>query len=128
MKIKTVGEFMSTHYATIGPEQTIAAAVKVLIDYHLSALPVVDSSNNLLGVLSEADCLRVSLVEGYHNESVALVRDLMTVDPDIISPDTELSDATELFLNNRRRLLPVVKAGSLVGLLTRKDLLSAIGR
>ena len=117
---------MSTHYATIGPAQTIAAAVKVLIDYHLSALPVVDESKNLVGVLSEADCLRASLVGGYHNESVALVQDLMTVEADTISPDTELSAATEMFLSNRRRMIPVVEAGTLVGLVTRKDLLGAI--
>ena len=126
MQIKTVRELMTTHHATIRPDQTIAAAVKILIDYHLSAIPVVDEGKNLVGVLSEADCLRASLVGGYHNESVALVKDLMTTQADVISPDTELSAATELFLQNKRRMIPVVEAGTLVGLVTRKDLMAAI--
>lgn len=126
MQIKTIRDLMTTHYATVFPEQNVAVAVKILIDYHLSAIPVVDQSQRLVGVLSEADCLRVTLVEGYHNENSALVKDLMTDQPDTISPDAELSVATELFLNNRRRMIPVVEAGNLVGTLTRKDLLSAL--
>lgn len=126
MQIKTVRDLMITHYASITPEQTIATAATILIDYHLSALPVINEKKKLVGILSEADCLRSSLVGGYHNENIALVRDLMTPDPDTISPDSELSAATEIFLQQRRRLLPVVEAGNLVGLVTRKEFLQAI--
>ena len=128
MQIRTVREFMDNNPVTVSSNQSIEKAAKILIDYHLSAIPVVDEGKQIVGILSEADCLRATLLGGYHNESVAIVKDLMTAEPDTMSPDTELSAATERFLNNRRRMIPIVEAGTLVGTLTRRDLLAAIAK
>ena len=126
MQAKRVRDFMATHYPVFKAKQSVASAVQRLLEYHLSAAPVVDDNAQLIGLLSEADCMRSTLIEGYFNEEVALVQDMMTNDPETVSPDAELSSVTEVFLKNNRRLMPVVEAGTLVGVLTRQDILQAL--
>lgn len=126
MQSKYVRDFMAQHYATITPDQTLAAAVRTIVEYNQAALPVINEQRQLVGFLSEADCMRATLVEGYYNEGVALVKDLMSDRLDTVSPDAELSAVTETFLNNERRIMPVVEAGTLVGILSRHNILKAL--
>lgn len=126
MKTKRVRDFMAEHYATVNPEQSLAAAVRIILEYHQSAAPVVDSKQQLIGVLSEADCMRATLLEGYFNEGVALVKDQMSASLDTVSPDEELSSVSDIFLKNNRRMMPVVEAGILVGIVTRQNILKAL--
>ncbi len=126
MNSKRVRDFMNNHYAKLKADQSIAAAVRTLLEYHQSSAPVIDDNQRLLGILSEADCMRAALVEGYYNEGVSLVRDLMTATPETISSDVELSEVTSAFLKNNRRMMPVVEEDILVGTLSRKDILNAL--
>ncbi|MDA7687274.1 CBS domain-containing protein [Pseudomonadales bacterium] len=126
MQTKRVRDFMAKHYATVTPDQSIATAVRIILEYHQSAAPVINEQQHLVGLLSEADCMRSTLVEGYFNEGVTLVREQMSVDLESVSPDLELSAVSEKFLQNNRRLMPVVEAGTLVGILSRQDILKAL--
>ena len=126
MQTKRVRDFMASHYATVTPNQSIAAAVRIILEYHQSAAPVVDNQQQLVGLISEADCMRSTLVEGYFNQGVTLVQEQMTRDPETVSPDLELSAVSEKFLQNNRRMMPVVEAGTLVGILSRQDILKAL--
>lgn len=96
MKTKRVRDFMAEHYATVNPDQSLAAAVRTILEYHQSAAPVVDAQQQLVGVLSEADCMRATLLEGYFNEGVALVKDQMSAGLDTVSPDEELSSVSDM--------------------------------
>jgi CBS domain-containing protein len=126
MKNIRVRNIMATKYASISPSQTIVSAAEVLLEYRQSAAPVVNEHKELVGILSEADCMRETLIEGYFNEGATIVSDLMTSPPDTISPEAELSSVAETFWNNRRRLMPVVEAGTLVGILDRQNILKAL--
>ena len=126
MKTKRVRDFMANHYTTVSPEQSLATAVRTLLEYHQSAAPVVNAQQELVGLLSEADCMRTTLLEGYFNEGVALVKDQMTEATETVSPDEELSSVSEMFLKNCRRMMPVVEAGVLVGIVSRRDILKAL--
>ncbi|HAB55704.1 MAG TPA: CBS domain-containing protein [Cellvibrionales bacterium] len=126
MKTKRVRDFMAKHYTTVSPEQSLATAVRTLLEYHQSAAPVVNAKQELVGLLSEADCMRTTLLEGYFNEGVALVKDQMTAATETVSPDEELSSVSEMFLKHCRRMMPVVEAGVLVGIVSRKDILKAL--
>lgn len=126
MQTRRVRDFMAKKYATVKPGQSLASAVKILLEYHQSAVPVVDEQQQLAGLLSEADCMRSALVEGYFNENHTLVKDLMTTEPETVSPELELSSVSERFLKNNRRMMPVVEAGTLVGILQRQDILKAL--
>jgi CBS domain-containing protein len=126
MKTKRVRDFMANHYTTVSPEQSLATAVRTLLEYHQSAAPVVNAQQELVGLLSEADCMRTTLLEGYFNEGIALVKDQMTAATETVSPDEELSSVSEMFLKNCRRMMPVVEAGVLVGIVSRRDILKAL--
>ena len=126
MKTKRVRDFMAKHYTTVNPEQSLATAVRKLLEYHQSAAPVVNAQQELVGLLSEADCMRATLVEGYFNEGASLVKDQMTETPETVSPDEELSSVSDIFLKNCRRMMPVVEAGVLVGIVSRQDILKAL--
>ena len=126
MKTKRVRDFMAKHYTTVNPDQSLATAVRTLLEYHQSAAPVVNAQQELVGLLSEADCMRATLVEGYFNEGASLVKDQMTETPETVSPDEELSSVSDIFLKNCRRMMPVVEAGVLVGIVSREDILKAL--
>ena len=53
-----VRDIMATKYATLSPKQTVVSAAKILMEYRQSAAPVVNEQNELVGLMSEADCLR----------------------------------------------------------------------
>jgi len=126
MQNKRVRDFMAIHYATLSPGQTIVSAAKTLLEYRQSAAPVVDEHKQLIGLISEADCMREALVEGYHNEGASLVSDFMTTQPESVSPGAELSAVAEVFLKNGRRMMPVVEADTLVGILSRQNILNVL--
>lgn len=126
MQNKRVRDFMAVHYATLSPNQTIISAAKTLLEYRQSAAPVIDEHKQLIGLMSEADCMREALVEGYHNEGSSLVSDFMTSEPQSVSPETDLGTVAEIFLKNGRRMMPVVEADTLVGILSRQHILDAL--
>ena len=70
--------------------------------------------------------MRATLVQGYFNEGATLVKDQMTATPETVSPEEELSSVSDIFLKNSRRLMPVVEAGVLVGIVSRQDILKAL--
>ncbi len=128
IKTRVVRDVMAKHYATLKPEQEIISAVKTLLEYHQSAAPVVDSNMQMVGLLSEADCMKETVQEGYYNEGSALVKDLMSNKVDTVSPETEIGEISEILISKKRRMMPVVEAGQLVGIVSRHDVLKALTR
>jgi len=113
---------------TVQPETDSYAAIGLLLKHRISGMPVVDKAGNLVGILSERDCLKTLLGAQYHNLPTALVKDLMSTEVQTISPDTDILKIAELFLHERFRRLPVVDKGRLVGQVSRRDVLRAIHR
>lgn len=108
------------------PDSGVIVALRQLLNAKLSGAPVVDVDNNLIGFLSEADCMRGALMGGYFSSIGELVRDRMTTDVESISPQTNLVDVAEKFLNHNRRVLPVTVAGKIVGLVQRRCVLEKL--
>ena len=124
----TVASVMATKLVTVHPEQSIYDAVDLLIDRGISGVPVTDASGNLLGILSEKDCLAVlthDAQEGLPNH--VTVDQLMSRNPFTIRSDMAAVRAAEIFTTRPFRRLPVVdKEGRLVGQISRRDVLRAI--
>ena len=101
----------------INPEATVAEALSLMSDLHISGVPVIDKDRKLIGILTNRD-LRFEI-----NMSV-LVKDRMTKAPLITAPKgCTLDDAEKIFSQNRVEKLPIVdKDGRLDGLITIKDL------
>lgn len=117
----TVADAMSTDVVSVGPDDAIDTAQRLLLQHEISGLPVVDETNCLVGIVSECDILRLYSVNGGHVERVAecmKARGLVTVHSDEL-----LTTATQIFCSHPYRRLPVIECGKVVGILSRRDIL-----
>jgi len=119
-------EYMSEITHTVKPDSNIMDAIKLLIEYKISGLSVIDDENNLLGVISEVDCLRAILDGSYYGEVGGNVSDYMTANVQSVSMDMTIIDIAKKILDNNRRRMPVVENGKLVGQFSIRSILTAI--
>lgn len=122
-----VRDYMRDQLITFKPQTDLFEAINKLIDHRITGAPVVDEQGNLVGLLSEADCLRAILTLTYHEEEMGgIVGDYMVEEVHTIDYEADIIKVAEEFINNRRRLLPVVKNGKVVGQISRRDVLRAV--
>ena len=112
-----VKDHMVTEVVTLHPDMEILRAAQVL-----------DQHGRLVGMLTERDCLRVTLHAGYHGEPGGLVRDFMTPDPVVVRPDDTIFDLAEKFIGEKYRRYPVMDGGRMVGVISRRDVMRAVGQ
>ena len=125
-KLPTVGEYMAKKLLTVSPEMDIYDAVNFLLKNKISGAPVVNNEKNMVGILSEKDCLRL-LTRGINNKAPqGPVSFFMTKNVVTIPPNMDIYYAAGVFLKNYYRRLPVIENGKLVGQISRRDLLRAI--
>ena len=126
-----VADIMRTTLETIGPDDTVAAAVTALADQHVSGLPVVEHRDRLVGVISTTDVLQL-LSETSDSErrgailDTTLVREIMTAKPVTVDPDTDVHDAARQMLYGEIHRVFVAYDGALVGVLSQSDIVGAV--
>ncbi|MBC8323011.1 MAG: CBS domain-containing protein [Candidatus Marinimicrobia bacterium] len=120
------GDIMTKKLITFTPETQVLNAINTLISYRISGAPVLDEEGNLMGMLSEIDCMETFVQSVYHNEMGGLVKDFMSAEVKTISSSMGIVDLAEYFLETHFRRLPVVDNGKLVGQVSRRDVLRAI--
>jgi CBS domain-containing protein len=139
-------DVMVRDIVTVHPDTDVADAVKLLSEHDISALPVVDESGNLIGMLSEADLIHRSeigtekhrpwwqeavtgastLAEEFAKSHGKKVGEVMTDGVITVTEDTPLSEIAALFERKRIKRAPVVKDGKLVGIVSRSNLIQAL--
>lgn len=121
-----VQDYMSAHLFTFAPDADVLQAISKLLEYRLSAAPVTDRLGNIVGMLSEKDCMRVALNAGYHGDFGGKVRDFMS--PTVVTVDADISilEVARMFLEAPYKRYPVVSDNRLVGHIERADVLRAI--
>ena len=124
----TVRDFMNTKVITFRWEQTMEEVIQILLEKNVTGGPVVDKDNNLIGVISEGDSLRQAVKGKYLNmPSLSdLVSECMVTEVETVSPEMDILDAANKFLNMRLRRFPVVENGKLVGQITQRSILKAV--
>ena len=122
-----VKDYMARTLVTFKPETDVLDAVHVLVKHRIAGAPVVDDEGNLLGMLSEFDCMKVVLTSGYHGEPGGPVSELMVTDVKTVDAGMSIVDLAELFLESGIRRYPVLKDNRLVGQISRRDVLRALG-
>lgn len=126
-----VSALMTPNVVTIPRDATIAEAVGLLADQHISGLAVVDGSYRLVGVLSTTDILRAEAeTKGPEARSVLFddtrVEELMSARPLTISPDVDAQEAARQLLYGDVHRLFVEVQGRLVGVISDSDLVRAM--
>jgi CBS domain-containing protein len=118
---------MLPHPVRVKSDDSILDAVHVIIDNKVSGVCVVDEQDNLVGILSELDCLRAVLGSIYNNTDVGKVRDYMASDNLVVAnPNEDIVDVAQDMLTKNKRRRPVVENGKLVGQITCRQLLRAV--
>ena len=121
-----VKDHMSGKLVTFSPDTDVLDAIHTLVQHGISGAPVVDDHGNLVGMLSEFDCMKIVLTAGYHGEPGGPVSDYMVSDVRTVDAEMSIIDAAEHFLESRLRRYPVIKDNRLVGQISRRDVLRAL--
>ena len=122
-----VKDYMARYLVTVEPETEILRAVHTLVKNDVAGVPVVDSDGRLIGLLTEKDCMRVVLNATYHSEYGGVVADYMSTDVEVMNPNDSIVDAAKRFLEKRYHRYPVLENGKLVGQISRRDIMRALG-
>ena len=139
----TVKDVMSTHVVAVRMNAPFKEMATRLREHRVSAFPVLDEDNKVVGVVSEADLLTKEALEFsatgrvsgmlHHREqakaAATTAADLMTKPPVTVGPDEFVSHAARLMYARKVKRLPVVDDdGRLIGIVSRADVLSVYNR
>ena len=141
MKVKDV---MTPDVIVVGPDAPIHKAARLMVDHGVSALPVVDETGAVVGIVSEADLIvrqrgrerrpwwklffedAEALAREYQKKMGTRVGNVMTRDVVSAPPELSIASAALMFEKHRVRRLPVIVDGTLVGIVSRGDLIKAL--
>lgn len=116
-----VGDIMKTEVTTAAPDDTFVHAAGLLHERGISSIVVMDGSE-IAGIVTERDL--VNLVADGADPGSVKVGERMTRDLDTVEPKTDIAEAAEHMARLKIRHLPVVERGSLVGIISIRDLIN----
>jgi len=122
-----VADYMTKKLITFSPEQSILEVMELFAKNRISGGPVLNKEGFLVGIVSEADCMKQISESRYFNLPILekSVSHYMTKNVETIPYDISIFDAADIFYKNNRRRLPVLQKGVLVGQISRKDVIIA---
>ena len=122
-----VSDYMTTNLITFTPDQPIESVIQALIKHRISGGPVMNINNELIGIISEGDCIKQISDSRYYNMPLQdqTIEKLMVKNVDTIDGNMNIFDAANKFLATKRRRFPILENGKLVGQISQKDILKA---
>lgn len=131
-----VVDIMTEAPKTISPQATLYQAIQLMEDNNFMHLPVLSRQKHLVGVISDRDCRRAInspyiLRERWQDDELInqlVVRSVMSPAPIIVEPYAPATEAARLMLTHNIGCLPVMRAETLIGIVTRSDILAAFMR
>jgi CBS domain-containing protein len=123
----TVSDYMSRNLITFKPSQSVLEVMNILIKKKISGGPVVNEKNELIGIISEGDCMKQISESRYYNHPMEdiKVEQHMVKNVDTIDGNMNVFDAANKFLESKHRRFPIVENGKLVGQISQRDVLKA---
>ena len=133
-----VRDVMTTQVVTVRPELHVKAAIELLDAHRITAMPVVDDDDLLVGVVSEADVLRGAVLPDRRAHEIPVrvdgrtgpltVGDVMTREVMSVTADADLAAAASVLVETHVKSLPVVDHGRVVGMVSRRDVIAVLAR
>jgi CBS domain-containing protein/gamma-glutamylcysteine synthetase len=119
-----VEQFMTTDLFTVGPDEAIELVAHLMQWKRIRHVPVEDNEHRLIGMISQRSLIRL-IAERFQDLGTRPIaaREVMTVDPVTVGPDSSIQEAMAMMRRHRVGSLPVVKEGRLVGIITEYDFL-----
>lgn len=139
-------DVMSRPVFSITPTDSVTSAIRIMLQNHISGLPVIDAEGRLQGMLTEGDLLRRTetatqrhrprwlaflvgpgrLADEYVRTHGRKVSEIMTTDPVTVAEDTLLEDVVSLMEKHRIKRVPVMRGNKVMGIISRANLLYAL--
>ncbi|MDW3196330.1 MAG: CBS domain-containing protein [Cytophagales bacterium] len=123
----SIAKYMAKNVITFGADQPIVEAIDVMLDKRISGAPVLSEKGELIGILSEKDCLKIIVDRAYHNHpnQKSTVKDYMSREVATVDIDKDVAEVANMFLSSNFRRFPVVENGKLKGQVSRRDVMKA---
>ena len=123
----SVSDYMTRNLIVFSPKQSVLEVMDILIKQNISGGPVVNESQELVGIISEGDCIKQISESRYYNQPMENinVEEHMIKNVETINGDMNIFDAAEKFLTSKRRRFPIMEEGKLIGQISQKDILKA---
>jgi CBS domain-containing protein len=139
-------QIMTKYVISVTPHTAIEDAAKIMLQNHISGLPVLDDAGSLVGIVSDGDFLRRNEIGTGRKRSAWLrffvgsgraaadfvhergrkIEDVMTPAPVTVEEDTPLETIVRLMEKHGIKRLPVMRGKGLAGIVTRTNLLQAV--
>ncbi len=120
MKVRDILKEKGTEVATIGADRTICDAVKTLVEKNIGSLLVLDEKGAIAGIITERDILK-QCNQGIESFKEIKIKDVMTKDVIVASPDDDLDYVENIMTQNRVRHLPIISKQKLEGIISIGD-------
>ena len=141
-----ISEIMTQEVMSVAPQTPIREAAEIMLKNHISGLPVIDERDVLVGIVTEGDFLRraelgtekrrpkwlefvvnpAKLAGEYVHSHSRTVANVMTTQVYTVGEETSLQEAVDVMERRQVKRLPVTRAGRVVGIVTRANLLRAL--
>jgi CBS domain-containing protein len=121
----TIDQVMTPNVLTITPQSPLPKAARVMMENKIMALPVTNQPRELVGIITSSDLFRAVIEEAPALKDVILVKNYMTTELVTITEDTPLLEIHRLMGVKRIRSFPVMRDDTLVGIVTRTDIMNA---
>lgn len=143
MKVKDV---MTSPVLSVEPYATVLQAVRIMLEKHISGLPVIDKEGRLVGIVTEGDFLRRAetetqrrrprwleflvgpgrLAEEYMRSHARYVNEIMTANLLTVTEETPLEEVVKIMEKRQIKRLPVIRGSRVVGIVSRANLVRAL--
>ena len=120
MRTTKAADIMTTNVITAKKDLLLTDVISLLLRWHISALPVVNDENKMIGIVSEIDLVNLTF-DG--NAADTTVEEVMVTDIVSFNPDAELADLVQTFSKKHLRRVPIIDKGKIVGIVSRRDIL-----
>lgn len=151
MEVRTASDIMEKVFVTSSPETSVFDLVHMFVKNKVSAIPVVDGEEKLVGIITDADLLYkkikphvphyVNLLgasiyyngiseydKGFKKLMACTAKDMMTKDVIIAAPDAEVEQIAGVMVAEHLKVIPIVKEKHIVGIVTRGNILDELYR
>ena len=119
----SLGKIMTRDVVTVRTTTVIYDAIRMMADGNITGLPVVDEDEKLMGIITAKDIMRYLLnTRGTEGE----VQDCITTDVISFNENDDLLDVINTLVENKFRKVPIESEGKLVGIISRRDIISYI--
>ncbi|WDE03791.1 CBS domain-containing protein [Thalassomonas viridans] len=123
-----VKDFLTPDVVKLDEQTSLSQAIDLIQDAKVISLPVVNGQNELTGFVSEQDLLKPLLEGSYYCDGAVKVADFMQTDVVTVTPNMNIFDIAQSMNSQRPKSYPVVEGGKFVGMLYRRDVLSALNQ